>query len=158
METDAPENLFDESITLELNVSNIYGFFAESLPLDRSFWLQLQREEKSHAQLIRTARDSYLNRGIFPCSLITASTSELQLANQHTLSLVEQFQKQAPDRFKACLIAIELEKSAGEIHFAKFVEKEATNAIDTVFQQLNRDDKYHIERISEYYESIRIHK
>ncbi|QBG47734.1 hypothetical protein EGM51_10150 [Verrucomicrobia bacterium S94] len=74
--------LIEESIALELNAAALYKIFSEAIPADAAFWWQLHLEEKSHAILIRAARDSFLKSGLFPQNLIAGSTEELKTSNR----------------------------------------------------------------------------
>ena len=52
-------------------------------------------------------------------------------------------------------LAILLENEAGESHYSMFMDKDAEDTIESVFQQLNRKDKDHEKRIFEYLQSIK---
>lgn len=145
--------LINESIRLELNVAELYRIFS-ALEADHDFWWQLSLEEKSHATLIRSARDSFEKRGKFPASLVAGSIDELRASNTKLKRLIERYSTVPPDRHEACRIAVELENEAGELHFTQFMNKEAANAMETVFQQLNRNDKEHEERIRAHCKAI----
>ena len=47
------EKIIDESILLELNISELYKVFNQAFPEDAYFWWQLSEEEENHAALIR---------------------------------------------------------------------------------------------------------
>ena len=66
------------------------------------------------------------------------------------VSLIEEYSKQPPSRSKAFQVALETEKSAGEIHLLRAMESPAKSKIMKIFQKLNENDKYHIERIQAY--------
>lgn len=143
----------EESIRLELNIAALYRIFS-TLPEDHDFWWQLHLEEKSHASLMRSARDSFLKRGKFPASLVAGSIDDLHQSNRKVEGLIKRYTATPPDRTEAGRIAIELENEAGELHFTQFMNKDAENALETVFQQLNRNDKEHEERIRAHCQSI----
>ncbi|MDF7801663.1 hypothetical protein P4C99_19450 [Pontiellaceae bacterium B1224] len=155
METERIEEVIEESIRLELNVASLYQIFS-TLPEDHDFWWQLYMEEKSHATLIRAARDSFLKRGWFPAALVADSIEDLRSSNEKIEGLIKQCKTTPPDRHEACRIAVELENEAGELHFTQFMDKEAEDALETVFQQLNRDDKEHEQRIRAHCLSIEV--
>lgn len=147
MEFNGLPELLKESIQLELNVAELYRIFSMALPEDNGFWWQLYQEEKSHAILIRAARDSQKKRGKFPDKLVASSIEDLQQSNAKVTVLIKQFRTTPPTRKEACRIAIELENESGELHFTRFMEKSAENSLETVFQQLNRGDIEHEKRI-----------
>ena len=150
MENNRLEELIDESIALELNAAELYKVFSEAIPEDNGFWWQLHLEEKSHAALIRAAKDSFLKRGKFPQGLIAGSIEDLKASNTKISGLIAKFGKEKPTRRQACEVAIELENESGESHYMHFMEKDAETAVETVFQQLNRGDKNHEHRIREH--------
>lgn len=146
--------LIEESITLELNVAKVYRIFADLHEDDRAFWEQMNLEEKGHATLLRAAKDSFIKRGAFPAAIITDSLQELKDSNTKVHSLIQQIMDHPPGREAACQLACELEREAGELHYDQFMNQTATNSMESVFQQLNRDDKDHEKRILAYHESI----
>lgn len=156
METDPIQELAEESIRLELNVAELYRIFSTA-PEDHDFWWQLHLEEKSHASLLRSARDSFLKRGKFPTSLVASSIDELHKSNEKVEKLIQNCKSKPLDRHETCRVAIELENESGELHFTQFMDKDAENSLETVFQQLNRDDKEHEKRIRAHGRSLGIH-
>ncbi len=154
METNQLDELIDESIRLELNVAELYKTFSEALPEEQDFWWQLHIEEKSHAALIRAARDSFAKRGKFPHDLIANSIDDLKRSNAKVEMLTGKFNVTPPTPLEACEVAVALENEAGEMHYTRFMEKDASNAVDNVFQVLNRGDKDHERRIREHRQSI----
>ncbi len=154
METENLNELIEESIRLELNMSRLYSLFTQACPLDRDFWWQLHLEEKSHAALLRAGRDSFLKQNIFPRSLLAGSLKELNSSNQQIEKLIEQCEAAPPDRIEAFRAAAQLERGAGELHYSCFMKRKAENQVENVFQQLNRDDLDHEARINERCGSI----
>jgi hypothetical protein len=146
--------LIDESIRIEQNVSSLYVFFAENLPLDHDFWWQLHLEEKSHAMLLRTGRDSFIKRGKFPRTIIGNSIDELTQSNIWIEEQIQYCKDNRPSRSEACKIAVKIEQQAGEKHYTLFMDKDVQSGVETVFQQLNRDDKDHECRIRQHLESL----
>jgi phosphate uptake regulator len=154
MNKNTPGELIEESILLEQNVAELYRIFSESGAEDTDFWLGLSREEQSHAQLIRDARDAFTLRGKFPETLLADSIDEIRQANARIRSLIEQFTRQPPGRRQALETAVRIENESGESHYTRFMEEEAGSAVQTVFQQLNRQDRDHEERIRERLEAL----
>lgn len=150
MATEHVEALIEESIKLELNMARLYGIFAQAVEIDREFWWKLQQEEKSHASLIRTARDSFIKRGKFPSDLLADSVDDLRKSNAQIEHLIETCKAHQFTRCEACRTAVKLEQEAGELHYTKFMEKEAASAIDSVFKTLNQNDQDHANRIREH--------
>ena len=142
--------LAEESINLELNVSEIYYLFHGFFPDDEIFWWKLVIEEKNHAALIRNGIEQFEPIGEFPHEILSDSLQDLKGTNKKLRSLLKQFENTPPSRELAFNTALELEASAGELHFQHFMEKEANSTIDKIFQLLNREDKDHAERIHSY--------
>ena len=64
--------------------------------------------------------------------------------------MIEGFRNKPPSREEAFNTALRVEKSAGEIHFQRAMAKEADSDIMELFQQLNKDDMDHADRIRAY--------
>ncbi|MDF7823716.1 ferritin family protein [Pontiellaceae bacterium B12227] len=154
MKTNRLDELIDESIQLELNAAELYRVFAESLNEDADFWLQISKEEKHHAMLLRSAKESFVKRGNFPRDLVSDSIELLLLSNLKLQALIAKFKAFPPTRIEACETALALERDVGESHYTKFMEKKPDSAIDSVFQTLNKGDKAHERRISAHFESL----
>jgi hypothetical protein len=142
--------LAEESINLELNVSEIYYLFHSFFPVDANFWWKLVIEEKNHAALIRNGIEQFEPIGEFPHEILSDSLQDLKGTNKKLCSLLKQFKNITPSRELAFNTALEIEAYAGEFHFQNFIDKEANSTIDEIFQLLNREDKDHAERIRSY--------
>ena len=75
--------LIDESIKLELNIADVYMFFYNTFPEDSDFWWEMALEEKGHANLIKSGRDTFL--GKFPPKLLAPSVQTLNNSNNTTI-------------------------------------------------------------------------
>jgi ferritin len=142
--------LAEESINLELNVSEIYYLFHSFFPDDENFWWKLIQEEKDHAALIRGGIEEFEPIGEFPHVILSNSLQDLKETNKKLRSLLKQFKNIPPSRELAFNTALEIEASAGELHFQHFMDKETNSKIDELFQFLNREDKDHAKRIRSY--------
>ena len=142
--------LFDESVRLELIVSDAYHLFWRLFPGDADFWWRLALEEMNHAALLRSGKELFQPADCFPRHLLCPCLDELRQTSGDLLELMQQFKITPPSRLEALNIAFELEKSVSEQHFQQFMEGEANSSIAKVFQQLNKDDKDHAQRISSY--------
>ena len=145
-------SLIEESINLELNVSKIYTHFYKLFPDDAAFWWKLVVEEKNHAALIRSGKEYFEPLRKFPHDLLAPLLQILKDANSRLDSLIKKYEETPPSREEAFNIALKIEESAGELHFQKFMDKEANSTTDNIFKELNRDDKDHAKRISCYME------
>ena len=142
--------LAEESINIELNVSEIYSLFHSCFADDANLWLKLVLEEKDHAALIRGGIEEFEPIGEFPHEILCNSLQDLKETNKKLRSLLKQFKNIPPSREQAFNTALEIETSAGELHFQDFMDKETNSTIDELFQFLNREDKDHAKRILSY--------
>ena len=144
--------LLDESIKLELNIADLYMLFYRTFAEDADFWWRLTLEEKNHAALLRSSKKHFAPIGRFPTELLSPKLQQLKDANANLDALITQYRECPPSRGAAFNTALRIERSAGEIHFQEFMEKQATSSLDRLFQQLNRGDKDHEIRIRPYME------
>lgn len=142
--------LIEESIELELNAAGLYALFHFAFPDSAPFWWQLHLEEKNHASLLRSIKDTFLPISVYPEGLILPSLQKLKKTNERLQTLLAEFRKVPPSIDEAFRIAMEIETSAGEIHFQKFAEQQHENKIDQIFSALVREDKNHLQRIQQY--------
>ncbi len=140
--------LIDESIKLELNIADIYMVFYNTFFEDSDFWWKMTLEEKSHANLIKSGRDTFF--GKFPPKLLAPSLQKLNNTNDKLISLLKEYKEKPPSRETAFNIALDIEQSTGEIHFQLAMEKSLTSSIMKIFQELNNDYKDHANRIRTY--------
>jgi len=142
--------LVAESVELELNAAGIYALFHFAFPEDAAFWWQLHLEERNHASLLRSIKETFLPISVFPEAYALPTLEQLKKTNNRLQELLTEYRKQPPDRTEAFHVALEIESSAGEIHFQRFAEKQHQDKIDKIFSQLIRDDRDHLQRIQRY--------
>jgi len=148
--------LLDETTQLELNAAELYRIFHVAFPDDADFWWKLHLEEKNHAALIRAGREDFLPVGKFPLDMVSQQLEEVKRANFVLATLISKYQDAPPLRQEAFQTALLLEESTAELHFQKFMSKEADSKLDEIFQQLNREDRDHAIRIRSYMEDHEI--
>lgn len=142
--------LIDEAIKLELNISCIYEIFGKLFPEDSDFWSQLVFEEKNHASLLKAAKKTLLSVDLFPSKLLHPTLEMLIDTNNKLYLLMKEYKENPPSRESAFYKAIDIELSAGEIHFQHAMKHLPSDEIMDTIQQLNKDDKDHIVRIRMY--------
>ena len=145
--------IIEESLKLELNVADLYELFSNAFPEDSSFWNKLSLEEKNHADLIKTGKELLATCDEFPPKILAASLDEIIKANNKLSSLLKEYKNKAPLKEDAFAAAIFLEEAAGEIHFQNAISKDTNSSYIKIFQELNKDDKDHAQRIREYMNS-----
>lgn len=151
MDMDSLAPLMDASEKLEMDIATLYSIFSRSLPEDSDFWEQLSFEERNHATLIASIREIFapLSMG-FPVSIMAESLKEIERANKVVSGHLATFREAPPDREKIFNTALELELSAGELHFQCFMKKNPATMLEEMFQQLNLEDKDHSQRLHAY--------
>lgn len=154
--TEVIKQFLDESIQLELNVSDLYQLFYVKFPEDSEFWWQLSLEEVNHAALIRSINDIFLPEKILPHGVIQTQNSELHQINSSIRERILHFKANTPSRYAAFIYAYELENSAGEAHYELFMNEIPGSNVEKIFQKLNGDDKNHAARIDHYMKSNNI--
>ena len=142
--------LVDEAIKVELNISTIYEIFSKSFADDSDFWSKLVIEEKNHATLIESAKKTLFSVDLFPSKLLSPTLEKLIDTNNKLYLLMKEYKENPPSRESAFNKALELERSAGEIHYQHAMKHLPSDEIMETMQQLNKDDKDHIIRISTY--------
>jgi hypothetical protein len=147
---DEIETIIFESIKLELNVSTLYTVFEKAFPDDSAFWAKLALEEQNHAALIKDGRHTLLSEPEFALDLLAPKVKMLEEVNGKLSALLEEYSKTPPSRETAFNVALNLEESAGEVHFQRAMERPDASMILKMFQILNTDDKNHADRIRAY--------
>ena len=141
--------IIDESIRLEGHLAELYQQFAIWFPDDDHFWLTLAMEEKNHAAMLRSGKESFLDQGIFPTDLL-GPFSGMKQVNQRISEFIQQGKLNKPTRTRVFNTAYRLEVSAGEYHFQVFANKPFHSDMEKVFKQLIGYDKDHAQRILQY--------
>jgi len=150
------ERIVEESISLELNVSELYGLFYRMFEEDKDFWWELKMEEINHATLLKAAKDVFSDSHKFPQELISDSWQTLLDANNDLLKMIDDFSKNPPSRETAFNTALKIEVCAGELHFQEAMEQTEGSEILKILQKLNKEDKDHEKRIRAYMQAKKI--
>lgn len=148
--------LIDEAITLELRVGDLYTIFGKAFPEDSDFWGELASEEQNHAAQLAGARDTLMAEGEFWSKLLPSKGELLISANNKLSSLLRKCKESPPSREEAFEVALELEQSAGELHYQRAMEDSPESEAMKIFQELNNGDEDHARRIRAYMRRKRI--
>ena len=141
-------HLLDEAISLEYHVSELYNLFSNSFEPDRYFWWQLAIEEKNHASLLKSGKELYKFNEI-PLEIFPEKINQLKESINKVSMHIKSFSSEW-SRKKAFDVGIELENSAGELHYQNFMNSKIDSEIAEIFHKLNRNDYDHARRITEY--------
>lgn len=138
--------LLESSIEFELNASRLYMLYSEAFADDNSFWWQLAMEEKNHAALLKSGR-LYLGKGILPDDIVGTNLAAMDEANAGVLQITDNWRVSPMGRDEAYRFALRLEESAVELHFQHLLDKKTDEKVIKIFQNLNRNDRDHADRI-----------
>lgn len=144
------DQFLDQTIKLELNVSELYQLFYIKFPEDSQFWWNLSMEEVNHASLIRSINDLIFPEGMFQMDNIEAETEKIKEVNHSILCKIEEYRNEKPTRYEAFHYALSLENSSGELHFELYMNESHESRVAKIFQKLNGEDKNHALRIMDY--------
>ena len=144
--------IVDESIMLELNVAELYKIFNQAFPEDAVFWWKLFEEEENHATLIRKAGAIEIQHDGILTKMLPLTLQEIKEANKEIVSFIVEYESNPPSRETAFNVALEIENSAGEVYFQRFINKKTDNILIQLFQKLNNEDKDHVARLLSYME------
>jgi rubrerythrin len=150
MNKDTIRTILDAASELEILMADIYTIFAESLPEDMKFWEQMAHEEKNHAALIRSVESSKDMSAEFLASFPRDILEENIKTKEWATDVYIRFSRNRPDRKTAFRTAIEIETSAGEVHYQNIMSKNVDSWFIRVFQELNEFDRDHLKRINSY--------
>ncbi len=142
--------IIDTSIALELAVADLYLLFHKIYPEDSDFWWKMSIEEKGHAALLRSGRDSFMPLQKFPEELVTTSLNKLKNSLRLITEKTNEIKENPTPRKETFYLAVEIEESAGEHHYQEFMADSQNEVINNVFQKLNGADKDHRDRILSY--------
>ncbi len=148
--------MVDESIQLELNVSDLYKLFSSMFPEHRDFWWRLVIEEKNHAALLKSVKECFAPMGMVPMGFLFPDLELLKDTNNKIEMLVIKYKRDPPSLKEAFNTAYLLEQSAGEIHYQTFMERKEDNKVEKIFRELNGNDRDHALRIHSQMSSYRI--
>lgn len=143
-------NMLEASIELELQVAKLYLLFYHKLPQDSDFWWNLMLEEQNHAALLRSIKDVFVPRGSIPDNLLAESLDSIVQSCTALQRWHHHYSTSLPTRAQALNLALEIEHSAAELHFQRFMDKTPDSRVEDVFQQLNAEDKDHVQRLIDY--------
>ena len=139
-----------ESISLELNIGDLYQLFSVKYKQDYNFWWKLSIEEMNHAALIESINDNFLSESIMPSNSIEKKVQELSEMNRIIMEQIGQFRSGPMSRADAFLLASEIEHSIGESHFELFMTSQPNSTVMKIMQKLNGDDVNHGKRMAKY--------
>jgi hypothetical protein len=150
------KRFLQESVTLELNIGDLYQLFSAQFQQDYNFWWNLSIEEMNHAAIIESIDDMFLTDSILPQDSMEIQTEELRRKNLFIREFISRHRISPLTRTEAFKFASELENSIGESHFELFMTEKTNSMVVRIFQKLNGEDINHAKRIINYMNENRI--
>jgi hypothetical protein len=144
------KKIIDESILLELNISELYKIFNQAFPEDAYFWWELSEEEEAHAVLIRDTVRINVETFEVLAEMFSPTLSKLKEANEIIDGLIRKYGEKPPSREKVLNLALEIEHTSGEIQYQKFMSKKSDDLIVQLYQKLNKSEENHAARVKKY--------
>ena len=142
--------IIDTSISLELAVADLYLHFHKVFPQDSDFWWKMSLEEKGHAAILRSARDSFMPVDKFPAEIIMKSHNKIKKTLSFIIEKIEHLKDNPISRKEAFELSVHIENTSGELHYQEFMTSIKDNEVNSIFKRLNGDDKDHAQRIEKY--------
>lgn len=144
------EVFLDEASALETIMADLYSSFEKWFVEDAVFWKQLADEELNHAALIQNVKsDPEVSKWFVhdaPDDLVKETVKTMEWAT----SLVIKYSEEKPDRLTAFNTALEVEKTAWELHYQSLMTKKSDKWFVDIVQELNKYDRDHLRRINLY--------
>jgi hypothetical protein len=144
------EAFLDEASALETIMADLYSSFEKSFAEDAFFGKQLADEELNHAALTQNVKsDPEVSKWFVhdaPDDLVKETVKTMEWAT----SLVIKYSEEKPDRLTAFNTAIEVEKTAWELHYQSLMTKKSDKWFVDIVQELNKYDRDHLRRINLY--------
>ena len=139
-----------QASSLELMLANMYTLFEKSFIEDSDFWKQLAYEELSHAALLKSAISNPEMSKQLAHDASNDLLQEVVKAKEWATALLIKFSEVKPDRLTAFNTAIEVEKTAWELHYQSLMTKKSDKWFVDIVQELNKYDRDHLRRINLY--------
>jgi len=144
------EVFLDEASALETIMADLYFSFEKSFAEDAAFWKQLANEELNHAALIQNINTDPIVSKWFVHDAPDSLLNEFIKTMEWATLLVIKYSEEKPDRLTAFTTAIEVEKTAWELHYQSLMTKKSDKWFIDILQELNEYDRDHIKRINLY--------
>lgn len=134
---------------LELSLALLYSQLAIESPKDKKFWLQMSREEESHARIIEKSTRIFSKDSRYT-SINIAIINRMKNFIARIKDDAEEIKKSSISRKAAFNLAMEYEQSAIELHYHNILGEIKTKEINKLLSSLQNMDKLHFSRLLEY--------
>ena len=117
------EELLKEAIKAEINMAELYKWYAENFTEDREFWGTIAEEERKHASLIRLAQDVLTEEKLAQI-FVYDDLDKLKQVNRMMGDLIQKYGEDPPSKEEAYKLAADMESGS----FESFYQKKMTDA------------------------------
>ena len=148
-------SLLRKMILLERNVALLYSHFEQLFNYDALFWKQLVLEEINHASLLESQLEYIADSKEFNNNLLGSTEETIAAINDNLEKILQSLQTGKLTRENALSIALQIEQSAGEVHFQTTSTETISSIPVSIFQSLVDADKNHAERIYGYLNQVK---
>ncbi len=141
-------SVINKAIDLELIVSELYLLYQEKFPEDSDFWWDLYLEERNHASILKALLSIPVELSLSD-ELLNTNTQVLTGEKNRIADFIQKLKGDTVSRDDAYSFALEVEKSAFEVHYQKALKSDSDSSIMDAFKTLNKGDYDHYEKIRE---------
>ena len=146
------QQVLNEAIDYELDTYHLYSLFSKRLDTDSQFWESIAEEELNHVSVLRKIQ-SFLQGDIkVKDKVIIGDLESIKRVRVKLYQLEKKF-KENPTPELAYSIGTEIEESVVEKTYQKFLRMVTDDSVISLFQSLTGDEKNHLQRIHDYYQS-----
>ncbi len=141
------KRIVESLVNLEYGVAGLYHLYADLFEADRAFWQQLAEEEEAHAKFLKKNKVTITERLSLSASGLEGLASSFKMITKRIFELSQEYKKEKPTQKEAYVAAIQLEQSAGEIHFKQMASCMKDSNVRHIFEKFNQADQDHSKRI-----------
>jgi rubrerythrin len=141
------KNIIELLFKQELLLSQLYELFANKFPEYSEFWMDLSKEEKTHAQWIKKLYHAE-KKDLVLFDEGKTKTYTLQTVIKHTENVIAQVKEGEFTLEMAIGHTLDFERSILEKDFIKFF-KTTDDKVKAVMDKLDKETKKHISQIQE---------
>ena len=140
------DKLLEESIRLELLVSDLYLYYHVIFEDHKDFWWAMTHEEKNHASILKSCR-LFLDLNKLPERAVYENIEAIRNMRASVGDFLKKCRTNEVSMKDAYAFALALEQEASEFHFQEMLTSLSTDKIINIFQRLGKDDVDHAGRI-----------
>ena len=142
------QQIIDEAIRFERNLSSLYFQFFEALPEDGELWWDLSVSEEGHASLLESGQKLFHDE--FARETVSADLDGLRRSNEDLESMIRRLGEEPVDRVEAFRAAIGFESDQNERTLFNLLEIKPSDPARDLVDSIHQDDSVHEQKIRDY--------